>query len=372
MQLNFKELLAGIDPNAAFRIANTARPAPDYLFNQFLPEEQRTSYHADRATMTVRATMAGLAGMDSPYPPGGFVQSTKFVEQLAKVANQVPLNEQTLRQLHELANILQNAGSFSNDRMIEQILNFTQKVIVQPHLDTFEWLRGQALTTGAINWTFGQIPLVVSYGIPSGNLLTERTDATAWHDTGSLFWQDMRTLKRLVGGSVRAYVAHPDTIDAIRYNAANNIVATEEGAGGVLFRRTVNSGANFSQDTNDTTRLISYDREADVLNPADQTATIKVPFMARGYIIAIGNNTQDGFAVNIGTGGTADPDSNNRVGYTHIGPTVEGGGAPGRWSQVYTPENQPWSIVGRGVTNGLPVIEAPTKIAVARSELANP
>lgn len=370
MQLNFKELLASIDPNAAFRIANTARPPADYVFAQFLPEELRTSYHADRANLTVRSTMAGLAGMDSPYPPGGVVQSTKFVEQLAKIAIQVPLSEQTLRQLHELIYALQQANAFSNERLVEQVLNFEQKVVVQAMLDTMEWLRGQALNNMAIDWTYGQIPLSVSYGAVSGHLLAKRTDGTAWHESGSLFWTDVRTLRRLLK-SVRAFVAHPNMLDVIRYNPAHNIITIAEDGNAVTLRRTVNSGANVSLDAADTITIIAYDREGEVLDPANPGQTIKVPFQPEDKLLAIGNNQVDGFAVNVGQGATDDPDRNNRVGYTHIGPTVEGGGAPGRWGQLYTPQDQPWSLVGRGVTNGLPVIEAPAKVAVASSELAN-
>lgn len=371
MQLNFRELLAGIDPNAAFKIANTARPPADYIFNQFLPEEQRTSYHADRANLTVRTTMAGLAGMDSPFPPGGVVQSSKFVEQLAKIAIQVPLSEQTLRQLHELIYALQSTGSFSNDRLIEQVLNFMDKVISQAMIDTSEWLRGQALNNGELDWTFGQIPLTVDYNFPVGNIFTKRTDSTAWHESGSLFWTDVRALRRLLK-RVRAFVAHPDTIDVIRYNPAHNIITIAETANSVTLRRTVNSGANVSLDAADTITIIAYDREGEVLDVANPGETIKLPFQPRENLLAIGDNQTSGFAVNVSAGSTDDPDANNRVGYFHLGPTVEGNGAPGRWGQLYTPQDQPWSLVGRGAMNGLPVIEAPAKVAVARSELANP
>jgi hypothetical protein len=58
------------------------------------------------------------------------------------------------------------------------------------------------------------------------------------------------------------------------------------------------------------------------------------------------------------------------LGYTHIGPTVEGGGQMGRWAQLFTPEQLPMQLHGRAVTNGLPVVETPEKIAIASSDLS--
>jgi len=49
---------------------------------------------------------------------------------------------------------------------------------------------------------------------------------------------------------------------------------------------------------------------------------------------------------------------------------VEGNGQPGRWARVYTPQDEPWQLKGQGVTNGLPVIENPEKLAVISTEMS--
>lgn len=369
MFLNFRAVVAALGQGAAFRIANGRRPPGDYLFNTLLPEELRFSYSIESGQMIVRSTMAGLAAMDSPYPPGGVVETSTFLERSAKLANQVPLSEQTLRTLQEMLMRLQVNGQPTNQAAAEQALNFLDKVIIQPHIDVMEWLRSRALVYGAINWTFNRKTLVVNYGVPSGNFLTARTGTAHYGGSASAFWTDIKLLRQKLK-SVRAYIAHPTTIDLIRYNTVNSVVTVAEDANGVTLRRIVSSTGQFTQDAGDVLRIVSYDKEGEILDPTDPDSTVIIPFMPPGKLLAVGNNQRTGFAVGVARGSTDNPQDDNRLGYTHIAPTVEGGGAPGRWANLYTPENEPWQLIGRGVTNGLPVIEAPEKIAVATTDLA--
>jgi hypothetical protein len=176
-------------------------------------------------------------------------------------------------------------------------------------------------------------------------------------------------LRRLLKGNVRAFIAHPDTADLIRYNPVNNIVTVAESANSITFRRTVNNGAALSPDQGDVFTLVTYNREAEVLNPVDPKNPVIVPFMDLGKILAVGNNGRTGYQV--GQGSVVDnPDDQNSLGYTHVAPTVEGGGRPGRWAELYTPQHMPWALNGRAATNLLPVIEANTKVAVATTAMA--
>jgi hypothetical protein len=363
MFLNFAAVLAQLTPNAAFRIANATRPPGDYLWEAILPETPVWSYIANSGNMTVHATMAGLVGMDSPYPPGGYVSVSTFLEQLAKIAIEVPLKEEVVRQLQQMLMQLQVSGTPTNEIIMNEALNFLQKLVVQPLIDSMEWLRGQALTTGAINWTYNGKSLVVSYGVPAANILAQRTGTDVYDGTTSKFWADIVLLRQRLRGNLRAIVAHPDTVDRIRYNPANNAVAVQEDAGGLTFRKIVPATGAFTNDVADIVQIVKYDREGEILNPADPTSTIIVPFCQRNKLVAIGNNNRTGYRV--GEGSTDDPNRDNPIGYTHLGPTVEGGGRPGRWAQLYTPEAAPWELRGRGAMNGMPVIEAPDKIAVA-------
>jgi hypothetical protein len=379
MNLNFAVVLAALGVNAAFRIANAARAGAEYLFASLLPEQPRFDYTVESGSMTVRATMAGLVGMDSPYPPGGIVEASSFLEKTAKVANHIRLNEASLRQMQTMMLQLQLAGTPTTERVQQEVLNFLNKVVIQPHLDTAEWMRARALFTGKLQWTFNKIVLNVNYGVPASHFLAQRTGTDAWDGTTSKFWEDIRLLRKRLKNNVRAFVLHEDTLEAIRYNDANGMVVTSESGSGairtVTFRRFARDAAGvfdprqFSADSTDQVTFIAYSAEAEVIDPADPATPVVVPFVPRGKILAVANNTASGFVV--GQGSTEDPDESNRLGYTHLAPTVEAGGIPGRWADLFTPEFEPWSLHGRGVTNLLPVIEAADKIAVASSTLTS-
>jgi hypothetical protein len=113
--------------------------------------------------------------------------------------------------------------------------------------------------------------------------------------------------------------------------------------------------------------LIPYGLEGEIFDLANPGQTVTVPFMARGKVLFVGSETRPRFI--IGEGST--PEVQNALGYTHLAPTVEGGGRPGRWSRVYTPESEPWSLEAQGVSNGLPVIESPDRIVVASTDMSS-
>lgn len=370
MFLNFALALAALQAGAVFRVANEARTAADYLFASFLPERNKPTYTINSGAMIVRSTMAGLVGMDSPYPPGGMVELSTFLENTAKLANNVTLTEQALRELQAFLTQLQLQGRDTTQATIDEALNFLDKVVIQPHLDAMEWLRGQALQ-GSINWTFNGMNLLVNYGFPAANIFANRAGASGYGGASSTWWADLRTARKLLKGNVRAIIAHPDTVDMIRYNTANSLAAIDQvgdGSSGTVYTfRRLNAQGQFTADVADTFQIITYGKEAEILDLANPGSTIKVKFMTPGKLLVIGRNERAGYEVGQGT--TQDPALGTELGYTHIAPTVEGGGRPGRWADLMTPPNQPWQLQGRCVTNGLPVIEAYDKVVVLSSDV---
>lgn len=350
---------------AAFTVANEARPGNVFVFNRLLPEVLRRDYVARAGAMTVRATMAGLVGMDSPYPEGGSFDISTFEEDTVKIANRVRLPEKSLRDLYEFIRTVRDGGGNSTEAVIDEALNFVDKLIVQPHLDTMEWLRGQALVTGAIDWVFNKKRLLVDYGVPSTNFLPARTGTAGYGGNASLFWADIRAIRRILKNNIRAFIWHSETREMVLANDANSIAIVNENGSQIEIVKIVGNTERNSTDARDRARFIAYDEEGEIFDPVNEGKTISIPFMPKGAILAVGNNNAAQFV--IGAGSTPPP--NNTLGFTHIGPTVEGRNAPGRWADVYTPQNEPWAIEGRGVTNGLPVIEAPEKIAVATTEM---
>lgn len=374
MIFSFAEAIARLGQNAAARIANGARPSANYLFNTFLPERNMLDYNVEAANMIVRSTMAGLVAMDSPYPPGGTVEVSSFLEKSAKIAISNTLTEGALRQLQALMREMQANGQLSNDFLQREALNFLQKVIIQALLDTAEWMRGQALIYGKIDWTFNQKNLYVDYGVPAANFLTARTNANndSYSDASSAFWTDILEARRLLRYNVRAAVMNSATMDKIVSNSANNleILSQEMNMFRVRKYRTVSGNTVPESDNRYTMEFIVYDEEAEVLDTTagmlGKTQTVK--FMPDGKILFVGQNTYNGYRV--GQGSTDSPRNDLEIGYHHIAPTVEGNGAPGRWSRLYTPEGMPMQLRGEGVENSLPVILAPEKIVVATTELA--
>jgi hypothetical protein len=366
MNFNLKEALSQLVEGAVFKVANEARPGNLYLFDSLLPEIRRNDYQAASGSMTVRATMAGLVGMDSPYPEGGTFEISTFSEETAKLAIAVRLPEKALRDLHTLLQqtLNQDGRAAANETAAQEALNFVNKLLVQPQLDAMEWLRGQALVTGAIDWTFNKKRLLVDYGIPAKYFLTPRTGANGYGGTTSKFWTDIREAKALLK-SVRAFIVHPDTKEMILANSANNIQIIAETETSIDVVRIVGTTERTSTDPRDRVRLVTYGLEGEVLDPDNPGKTLQLPFMARGALLAVGNNLTRSFVV--GAGSTPPPD--NALGYTHLAPTIEGNNRPGRWARVFTPEGRPWALEGESVANGLPVIEATDKIVVGSTEM---
>jgi hypothetical protein len=369
INFDLRQAIADIGANEAFRIANTARPPADYLFARFLPERPEFDYTAKSGSMTVRATMANLVGMDSVYPEGGVIDLSTFAQATAKFAQRHRLPERTLRALQEMLIRLKAVGSPTTDAIQRVALNFLQKVIIQPHVDAAEHLRGLALTTGELDVTNGDIRLEVDYGIPVGQFNTQRTGTSAYDGSASKFWEDIRFHRR-VNKSLRYLVTHPNTVDGIRYNAANSLATVNEGDGMITFRR-LNSIGGFSQDTGDTVTLLVHGKEGEILDTANPGKTKKVPFMPSGAIVGIGEgdgaqNLFDG----VGEGSTDNPANDDAIGYTHLAPTTEAGGVPGRWSEVYTPQDAPYTLEGRGASNIMAVIENTSKVSVTTTTLS--
>lgn len=374
MNFSFRDALDSLGPDAAFRIANETRPSADYLFNTLLPEMNKMGYIAESGNMTVRATMAGLVGTDSPYPPTGVVEASTFLQKAVKLANQAKLTEEQLIYLQGILMQLAASGGNGKEMLANEALNFLEKVVIQPHMDRAEWMRAQALVIGTLSWTFNNIAVNVDYGIPAANLLSQRTGTAAWDSTASAFWADIALLYNRLRYDVRAFIVHPDTLLAITSNSANNLeILNQEafaaGGNAVTVRRLLGDNERPSRDFRETVTLIAYGDEAEIYDTdtADLGTTTKIPFMPQKKILAIGNARRRGYVV--GQGATTDPSAELALGYTHLAPTVEGGGQPGRWAQLYTPENLPMQLHGRGASWCMPVVENPELIAVAYSEI---
>lgn len=371
MEFDLRSAIEALDRQQVFEIANGARPPADYLFNNFLPSRNENDYYVDSGSMTVKTTMAGMSGMDSRYAPGGAVSVSEFSGQTGKLTITAGLSE---KQLRDLQNMLAKLGSDgARTEQIQQVaLNFVNKIIVQALLDREEWLKAQAMTTGALSWTQNGKTLTADYGVPAANFLAQETGNDAWDGSASKFWDNIAELQEILDYDVRAFITHPTTLKAIMANQSVNqlqLVNWNQLTGQFTFTRyrAINGTNAPSSDPRETITMIAYGKEAEVFDLASPGATVKVPFMPTGAILAIGRANNDN-VFRIGQGSTEEPEP-DAIGYGHVAPTVEGSGAPGRWSRVYVPQDRPFEFIADGVENFLPVIEEPELIAVASSEI---
>jgi len=123
-----------------------------------------------------------------------------------------------------------------------------------------------------------------------------------------------------------------------------------------------------SSDARDTVELIKYGLEGEIVTPTDSSATAKVSFWPKTKLVAIGTAVNRGYVVGAGS---RQPEE-FELGYTHLAPTVEASGAPGRWARLYTPDERPWQLAGQAASNVLPVIDAHSvsRIVIATSEVS--
>lgn len=374
--MDFNDVQAGLatlEPNEAFTIVNTARPPAAYLFAQFLPERNDYDYQVSRGNIIVRATMAGLVGMDSPYPEGGAIEEADFSENTAKIANRVRLPEAAIRKL-QMAVLRRRASNAPTVKVVTQTyLNFVNKLILQPHLDTAEWLRVRAMMDGAINWQFGNKILEVDYKLKAGSKMADLAGNNGFGGSTSQFWPTIMAMRRFLKRSgVRAFITDAETADVIVSNPVNKVevVSVNEVNDFTTVTKIRQLSGALDQPTKDarfTVDIIAYSMEADILDEANKGKTKVVPFIKPGEFLAVGNNRTRAF--NVGDGGTPNPESERALGYTHIAPTTESGGVPGRWADAYQPAREPWAFEGVGVTNLLPVIEADDKLISIRTAL---
>lgn len=366
-QQAFSAALAALPANAGYRVINGTRQPGDYFLDQFLPEKNMASFDINAGAMSITPTMAGLVGMDSPYPPSGQISVSRFAEKSAKIASSVPLSENAIREFMQWFQLTNPTQA----QIQTELLAYIRQVVAQSHWDTAEWLRGQALSTGKIQWTFNGLNLDVNYGVPSANILTPSTGADGYGSTNSKFWRDVALLQKALGYSVRAFITHTSTWLTILGNRdVNKIEVVGQGAGYFDITRIVGTTERRSTDATEAIRVYVYGAEGQAIDPLNPSApAVKVPFLEKGKFIGIGTNVRSGYSV--GQGAIPALNDGKAIGYTHIAPTIENalsGNGLGRFARIYVPENRQWQIIGEGVTNLLPVIEAPEKLAIATTD----
>ncbi|GGO32694.1 major capsid protein [Deinococcus humi] len=384
MNLTWAQVIASLSAGRALiQIANTPPAAAEYLGGRFLPRVQRPDYDIAGGQIEIRSVMAGHVGMDSAYPQGSAIQLRDYGHKTAKLAQAIELGEEPARNLQKLlllAQAGQAQGRSVQDFMGEAGLNLFTKGVVQSLDDSAEYLTMQALTRGKIDWTFNGRQLKVDYKVPAANRVS-LTGTAKFSGPDSQFWKQLTAGEKKVKGSV-GVVMSQDTLQVIldnpvhRIEVVSDVYSPERNIRTVQIRKlarmvaTADGGVGYTAETTSDQRtsatLIGYGREGQIIDPTTPGETIGVQMVPDNVVAVIGRNTSNELVSLNGT-----PLPQQALGYYHVAPTVEGtwrGEALGRWGRIYSPENNPYLLVGEGVENGLPVIRNGERLFIIESE----
>jgi hypothetical protein len=373
MEINFDQAIADLGGAAGIaRIANEARAPSTYLLQtSVLPVRRRASYTAEDGGLVIRNVMAQMVGMDSKYPEGAAMDVSTFREIISKLAIQQNLSEKVKRHLRETVRsmIAQGEQGRVGALVVQTVLNFVQKMLLQPHWDRIEWLCGQVLFLDEIDWRFGGSVLALNYQTPAEYLFATRTGTAAYGSSASVFWADHRLAQRRLMGADYTVIGHGNTISEIVYNEANSadILAAENGR--FTMRRFRGSMERPATDARDRATFVSYNLEGEVFDADGSGNTTNLPFAPEGLLLYVGLGRPDTDLVQIDQGSTNDGQNNLELGYTHLGPTEEAEGALGVWSRVYKPESMPMQLRGQSVSNTLPVMRNRKRRVVLSTEM---
>lgn len=381
MQFNFQEIINQLNGevdaagNFAFSIARARVVPNDYLFNAVLPNRPMPTYYVSGGSIRIYPTMAGLVPMDTPYPPIGAMESSTFFEKVAKYAGTMHFPEKVLRQLQEWGNAMAGArvgGSFAglneqvNTELAQRMLGFAE-TLLKSQWDRYEYLKGEVLTEGAIDWQYGENDLTVDYGIPAANI-RNNTSTDSYYNTASKFWTDIRFITTKLRNPV--IMMNNNTWLSIINNPVNNItVVVNEGNVREIVKATPAEivGTQIvptARDARDRARIIIYDKSGTLIDDAGTLVT--KAFLKDGRIVVVGEQTPDGFELLEGS--TSDPTRAWELGYTHLAPTVEGGSSA-FWQRIYTPQGKPYQVIGETASNGLPVVINPNRLIILKTAM---
>jgi hypothetical protein len=372
MDVNFQSALRTFEPGQINELANSVNENIQYLGDTLLPSIQRPGYTATGGNIKIKGTMAQPIPMDTDYPEGGIIGITGVDADTAKFGQSIWFPEKTIREIQAFVEKMQ-LGLVSGDPAAfvqNALVNFLEQLIVKPHDDTREYCKIKAITEGKILMVGNKSTVDVDYSIPLSNIFANRTGNNRYNGTTSKFKDDMTAAKKILGQSLLGVVMHGDTLDAIIDNPVHNFVITAEAFSQdrktrtVTVRTVVNNGQAFSLDTRTSFTLVGYSREGEILDIANPGQTIKKPFIDVGRIAVIGDTPRVDLLPQL------DGTPIGSLGYYHVGPTVEGGGTLGRWSDIYVPEGRPWSIRARGAENSIPMFDKPEDVVLLSTALA--
>lgn len=392
MEYSFQEIIGMLNQNIpagdnfAFRLARNANMPQDYLFNRMLPRENRATWHTTGGTMTITPTILGDVAMDSDPAPMGNLAATLFSENISKFGGQMFFNEQQQRELIQMEdearlNALRNGmgggagdidGQFRmfaetgradngtvNGRRINTLLGIVKSIQIS-HWNTSEFNAGEAMTEGKLQYNFSDLEMNIDYKIPTTNIFdyagNDRFDQSA-----SKWWTFVRAVNRILKNPM--FYMNSNSYFDIVDNDVNKIQEIDITGNVRRLRKYRDDAIVQKNDANERMSVNIYDKAGSIMD-VESKSLVSKPFLKDKRVVVVGELQAD--VIELTLGGMEDPDNNLRVGYTHIGPTVEGGGRSGIYANIYTLPQKPQQLFTDTYVNMLPVILNPKKIIIAK------
>jgi hypothetical protein len=394
MEYSFLELIAMFNEglrgdNFAFRRARNANQPGSYLFNKILPRQNRNNFHTVGGTMTMTATMMGPVAMDSDPAPFGNIEADTFFEKIQKFGGAMFFNEKQQREMMELEkeirldtsmngqmaageidtqiNMMSDTGRADsgtiNGARINRLLD-VNNMIIKSNWDTGEWLCGEALTEGKIDFNFGGLETKIDYRIPAKNIKTytgnDRFDQSAskWYEFLQFVYATIENPRIYLNQNAYFGIANNPVNQIRSVDFTGDVRRLERYNPNVITQKT---------DSREEATVNVYNKAGSIF---DQTTDPKSPrlvpkpFLKDRRVLVIGGLNTDEYELTLG--GVTDPHNELQIGYNHIGPTIEGGGRPGIYANIYSMPHRAQQIFVDTYTNMLPVILNPKKICIAR------
>jgi hypothetical protein len=390
MEYSFLELIAMLneglrDDNFAFRLARNANLTGDYLFSKLLPRENRNDWQTTGGSLTITPTILGDVAMDSDPAPMGNMQASSFFENISKFGGQMFFNEKQQRELimwennirieagrnglsgsgdidgqfRSLADTGRADNTTVNGRRINTLLAIVESV-KKSNWDTGEWLCGEAFTEGEIVYNFSGLEMNIDYRIPAANIKTYAGN-DRFDQSTSKWWEFVRFCYSTLENP-RFYMNQNSYLDVVD-NDVNGIREIDITGKVRRLERYRSDAITQKNDARERMSVEVYNKAGSIMNPATKSLVSK-PFLKDKRVVVVGElNTSE---IELTLGGMTDPDNELRMGYQHIGPTIEGGGRPGIYANIYALPQKPQQLFVDTYTNMLPVIANPKKIIIAK------
>lgn len=393
MEYSFLQLLAmmneglvGTGDNFAFRRARNANPPSSYLFStRVLPRMNKPTWQVRGGTLTITPTELKLVAMDSIPAPIGNLESTFYSETISKFGGQMFFNEKQQKEMIEAeqdARLMASLGGRAiagdidtqinmvsvtgradgetiNGARINRILGIVD-FIRAAHWNTSESLAGEALTEGKLDEDFSGLGININYDLPVENIVTYAAN-DRFDQSASKWWEFVRFCYKkfknpqFYGNSNTYFSIAENPVNAIREQyITGDVRPMSKYYPNVITQK---------EDANERMNFNIYDNAGAVMDAPNKTLISK-PFLKDRRVIVIGDLQTS--QIELVQGGVTDPDNNLMLGYTHVGPSVEGGGQPGIYANIYTKEEMPMQLHVLTYVNMLPIIQNPKKLIIAK------